>query len=208
MKRTLISIAIAATAMLGTSALAEEATYVDGVVSYPASGVKTVLVTDSVDDIWYINQAEFGSALDATAGFALKTEAPAGAYTLSLGYNDVGETGKAMEEVTFEIVEALADLPVAVLTGEGAIVDNGDGTHNSAFKAENVVLTGYKSLVFTFVDGENSINMAYPLSALDIPTISGDGAITLAIQLNNIPEQYKGNVSLCFSAYEVEGGIE
>ena len=35
MKRTLISIAIAATAMLGTSALAEEATYVERILPEP-----------------------------------------------------------------------------------------------------------------------------------------------------------------------------
>ena len=160
MKKTLICLAIAVTAMLGTTAFAEgTATYNEGVVSYPAEGVKAALVTDAAEEIWYVNQAEFGSALDVTTGFALKAGAPAGTYTLSLGYTEVGEEAKPSKKITFDIVEKLADLPVTALTGEGAVVDNGDGTHNAAFKAENVVLAGYNSLVFTFADSENSINM-------------------------------------------------
>jgi len=207
MRKFLTCLTVAVTVMLATTAFAEQtATYNAGVVSYPATGVKTAIITDAADSIWYIDQAKFGTTLDAAAGFAMKTDAPVGTYTLALGYTGVGEEVKPSEKITFDIVEKLADLPVAALTGEGAVIDNGNGTHNAAFKADNVVLTGYNSLVFTFVEGESSTSLAYPLSELDIPTISGDGAITLAIQLNNIPDKYKENVSLCFSAYEVEGG--
>lgn len=209
MKKSLICLAIAAAAMLGTTAFAEKtATYTDGIVTSDATGVKTVLITDAADDVWYVNQAEFGTTLDAVTGFAMKKNAPAGVYTLSLGYTDVDETAVAVDKATFEIVDKLPDLPATALTGEGAVVDNGNGTHNAAFKVENAVLAGYNSLVFTFAEGENSTSMAYPISELDIPTISGDGTITLAIQLNNIPDKYKDNVSLYFSEYEVEGGNE
>ena len=58
MKRTLICLAIAVTAMLGTTAFAEKtATYSDGTVTADATGVKTVLITDAADDVWYVNQA-------------------------------------------------------------------------------------------------------------------------------------------------------
>ena len=207
MKKSLLCLALAAMAMLGTTAFAEsKATYNDGTVTSDAQNVKTVLITDNKNDVWYVNQAEAGSALNAATGFAMKTGAPAGTYTLALGYTDVDETAKTVDKISFEITDKLPDVQVNALTGEGAVVDNGNGTHNAAFKADAVVLTGYNSLVFGFnEENKDTVYMAYPLSKLEVPKISGGGAITIAIQLNNVPDKYKNNVTLYFSTYEVAG---
>lgn len=184
------------------SAAAYGADYKDGIVTSEETGVKTVLITkagDTVtnDSIYYVDQARYGDALNAAAGFLMKANPVDGDYNLYLGFNDVGKTGKQAKIIPFTI-GSVEDEPMNPLTGDNSISYNADGSFNMGFTTgeSGIKLADYNSLKIQF---DNKV-LGYPLNELGITNVEGDGNVLLGIQINNIPEKYKGKVQMWFTA--------
>ena len=159
-------------------------------VSGVEGSVQTVLVTNTEngskltgDNIFYIAQ---GSALSTAAGFAMMADPEPGTYYLI--YNTDGAEDAATV-IPFQIgVEVPDTMELTAL--EGAESDNDDGTFNKGFVANGVALGAYKSLIFTFTEGDTEITMGYSMDDLN-PMISGYGSVNLGIMLDNIPAEQK-----------------
>ncbi len=201
MKKSLLCLALAITAMLGVNAYAADADYNEGTVAVTnASDVHTVLIKKG-NEVYYVNQAEKGTTFDSALNFVMKAN-DLGTYTLTLGHNDVGESEKATTTVDFAITAS--DLTPDVVLGALATDDNGNGTFDASFVTEEAIkLTDYKWLTVKVTDK----TMGYSVENLGTQ-VTGNAEVMLGIQINNIPDTYKDNVEVGFTAenLQVEGG--
>lgn len=150
----------------------------------------TVLIIDNADGkIVYVDQNDAGYAASAAANFLLKSDAGYGTYTMKRGSN----SGATFEDVTITIEEPYSG-PIDM--GEAEYVWNyADGARKDVgFKLEAAEsLTGLSKLIITATkNGEErslTIDDAFP-------TISGAGAIDVAVKITQVPVDVTLSVSI------------
>lgn len=180
MKKQLICI-MAAAAMLAAApaALASEGvTYDLGKKSVTVDGQdqkKIVLITNSDNDIVYVNQAD--STFQATDEFLLKNDVTEGTYTIKLG----ADSGEAVTiPFTIGMSEASGDVKLTMPT-EGGEATNSDGkTKNIGYTANNVSGT-YKSVIIQ----KNGDDKYYGITLGTVMTL--DNA-AVGIQINGVSD--------------------
>ena len=218
MKKALLFLALVISAVLGVSAYAEEAAYdkTTNTASAVKENVKTVLITNTETgiesgNIFYVDQAKTGSVLDAAAGFAMKANAPDGTYFMRLGYNELVSGSAAAETLSFTITTIAPDSAMGLLADSYA--ESADGkTFSVAFVTEDAIdPNDYATVKFGFTDAETTTYLGYPLADLlgTKMTLEDGAGIKLGVQLNDIPIEYKDNVSMMLSNDTLsEGGDE
>lgn len=102
-----------------------EVVHNNGTVTATGEGVEvvyTVLITSdnenfTDDEIWYVGQATEGTLLNAAAGFAIKSGAPAGTYIMHIGYTSMNAgMSTAARQVEFTIGESTTEAPTQAPT--------------------------------------------------------------------------------------------
>ncbi len=202
MKKFLLCLAFAVFVAIGANAYAA-AVYNDlndTVSAAGETGVSMVVITNTEsgmneNNVFYIDQASPESVLDASLGFAMKNDAPAGTYYMTLKRNDgTKETipfsvENKIKSSDFSMVELAASEPV-------------NGKYSAAFiTSDSIATDGYNTVKFGFTKDGETTYLGYSLSSLLSSQISiGETQRAfVGIQLNDIPSEYLGNVSMWLS---------
>lgn len=204
MKRLAAFAAILAMAAVQSAALADftyPAEYTGGsadTATVSATGYSTVLITNDADDtIVYVNQSD--STFDGATDFLLKSDPAFGKYKVLLGSG----SGSASPKETYFYVgvdsDEAGDLSMNRLRNEESGAET--GTCNIGYYAEVPanVFNDYESIKVGYDQSGSSVYGGFPLNAENWTTYTGDGALYLIFQLNDVPNTIKDSVAVYLS---------
>ena len=203
MKRLACILAAAMAMTAFTTVFAAEAEYVQDsnkVTVDEAGAYKTVVITKGteafsggIDNVVYLNQAS--NTFAATAEFMIVNNPEDGTYTVTLGKANGDSTTTEFEISSVTPPDPASDLAMDMLAAEES---SAEGYQNLAFVTEGVNLMDYTTLKLVVDEnGESPKYGGYDLNELIGATI--DGPENLGLQINNIPDEYVGKITVYLS---------
>lgn len=164
-----------------------------------ASDYSTVFITDSSDNIVYVNQAD--SSFSASTDFLLKENPDYGKYTVKLG-NASGETTSTYFYVGIDAPKQ-GDVTMKRLQNEEQNADKSGYNIGYYTEVEADDVSKYNSLKVGFADHPTYGGVDLDGDAWDKTHYSGSGDLYIIFQLNDVPSDWKDSVTVFLSTDKV-----